>query len=87
MSGWSSEGFDSYYSLLSVAPTASDGEIRKAYRKAAIQSHPDKGGDPEVFKAIAEAYEVLSDASRRAAYDRFGKAGVTQRGVGAGLRR
>ena len=75
------EGFDSYYATLSISPTATDAEIKRAYRKAAIASHPDKGGDAEKFKAVAEAFEVLSDANKRAAYDRFGKAGLRGGGV------
>ena len=75
------EGFDSYYATLSISSTATDAEIKRAYRKAAIASHPDKGGDAEKFKAVAEAFEVLSDANKRAAYDRFGKAGLRGGGV------
>jgi hypothetical protein len=80
------EGFDSYYAVLGVRPTATEAEIRKAYRQRAIASHPDKGGDADTFKSVAEAYEVLSDAGRRATYDRFGKAGLRS-GGGGGARR
>ena len=75
------DGFDSYYAVLGVRRDASEAEVKRAYRVAAIKNHPDKGGDAETFKAIAEAYDVLSDANKRAAYDRFGKAGVSRGGA------
>jgi molecular chaperone DnaJ len=69
-----------YYQILDVAKTASDDEIKKAYRKKAIQYHPDKNPDnkeaEEKFKEAAEAYEVLSNAEKRRRYDQFGHAGV-----------
>ena len=69
-----------YYEVLGVQKGASDEEIKKAYRKKAIQYHPDKNpGDKEAeekFKEAAEAYEVLSDADKRARYDQFGHAGM-----------
>jgi molecular chaperone DnaJ len=69
-----------YYEVLEVQKTASAEEIKKAYRKKAIQFHPDKNPDDkaaeEKFKEAAEAYEVLSDAQKRARYDQFGHAGV-----------
>lgn len=69
-----------YYEILGVSRTASDSEIKSAYRKLAIKYHPDKNpGDKEAeekFKEAAEAYSVLSDANQRAKYDRFGHAGV-----------
>ena len=65
-----------YYEVLDVSKTASADEIKKAYRKKAIQYHPDKNPDnkeaEEKFKEAAEAYEVLSDEQKRAQYDRFG---------------
>jgi molecular chaperone DnaJ len=65
-----------YYEILGVGKTATPEEIKKAYRKVAIQFHPDKNPDnkeaEEKFKEAAEAYEVLSDADKRAKYDRFG---------------
>ena len=65
-----------YYDALNLSPDASAAEIKKAYRKAALQEHPDKGGDPEKFKQLNEAYAVLSDEQKKAAYDRMGKAAV-----------
>src|SRR3954462_5699645 len=65
-----------YYEVLGVSKTASADEIKKSYRKVAMQYHPDRNpGDKsaeEKFKEAAEAYEVLSDADKRAKYDRFG---------------
>ena len=64
-----------YYHILGVSKTASEEEIKKAYRKLAHQFHPDKpGGNEAKFKEINEAYQVLSDKLRRAQYDRFGTA-------------
>ncbi|HMA36501.1 MAG TPA: molecular chaperone DnaJ [Chloroflexia bacterium] len=76
-----------YYEVLGVARGVSEDEIRKAYRRLARQFHPDlnKDADAEAqFKEINEAYEVLSDNSKRSAYDRFGHAAVTGAGGGAG---
>jgi molecular chaperone DnaJ len=70
-----------YYEILEVSKTATAEEIKKAYRKKAIQYHPDKNpGDKvseEKFKEAAEAYEVLSDAQKRARYDNYGHAGMS----------
>jgi molecular chaperone DnaJ len=70
-----------YYELLGVHKNASETEIKKAFRKLAIQHHPDKNpGDKQAedkFKEISEAYEVLSDGQKRAQYDQFGHAGVS----------
>jgi molecular chaperone DnaJ len=66
-----------YYNILGVNKGASDDEIKKAYRKAAMQWHPDKNSSPEAetkFKEAAEAYEVLSDSTKRTNYDRYGSA-------------
>merc|ERR1719261_1566346 len=62
-----------FYKLLEVDKNASEPEIKKAYRKLAVKHHPDKGGDPEKFKEITRAYEVLSDSDKRAKYDRGGE--------------
>ena len=76
-----------YYEILGVVKSSTADEIKKAYRKVAMQFHPDRNpGDKESeekFKEAAEAYEVLSDQEKRAQYDRFGHAGVNGRG-GAG---
>jgi molecular chaperone DnaJ len=77
-----------YYELLQIERTASDGEIKTAYRRLAMQFHPDRNpNNPEAeekFKACSEAYSVLSDADKRAAYDRYGHAGVNGNSGGAG---
>ncbi|HSX27526.1 MAG TPA: molecular chaperone DnaJ [Patescibacteria group bacterium] len=66
-----------YYEVLGVGKSASADEIKKAFRRAAVQHHPDKeGGDETKFKEINEAYEVLKDSSKRQRYDQFGHAGV-----------
>lgn len=65
-----------FYDILGVNKTASEQEIKKAYRKLAIKHHPDKGGDENKFKEISSAYEVLSDKKKRDIYDRFGKDGL-----------
>jgi len=62
-----------YYDRLGVSPTSTGREIKKAYRLNALESHPDKGGSEEEFKKLSEAYEVLSDPSKRQKYDQFGK--------------
>src|SRR5689334_25131404 len=75
-----------FYSVLGVQRAASEDEIKKAYRKLAMQYHPDRNNGSreaeEKFKEITEAYDVLRDPNKRAAYDRYGEAGL--RGGGAG---
>ena len=75
-----------YYETLAIERTANDGEIKTAFRKQAMQWHPDRNpGDKDAehrFKEINEAYEVLKDPDKRAAYDRFGHAAFEQGGVG-----
>eukprot|EP00929_Paragymnodinium_shiwhaense_P090919 TRINITY_DN50998_c0_g1_i2.p1 TRINITY_DN50998_c0_g1~~TRINITY_DN50998_c0_g1_i2.p1 ORF type:complete len:512 (+),score=118.08 TRINITY_DN50998_c0_g1_i2:106-1641(+) len=66
------------YELLGVAKDATDAEIKKAYRKLALKHHPDKGGDPDTFKDITHAFEVLSDPDKRAKYDKFGEPGLEE---------
>jgi molecular chaperone DnaJ len=78
-----------FYEVLGVARDASEDDIKKAYRKLAMKFHPDRNPDDksaeEKFKEAKEAYEILTDASKRAAYDRFGHDGVDpQRGAGGG---
>ena len=77
-----------YYEVLGVSRDASDDEIKKAYRRLAMKYHPDRNnGDKaaeEKFKQVGEAYSILSDPQKRAAYDRYGKAGVDPSAAGAG---
>ncbi len=73
-----------YYEILGIDKSASADEIKKAFRKAAVQHHPDKGGDEAKFKEINEAYEVLGSAEKRQRYDQFGHAGVGGNGGGPG---
>jgi molecular chaperone DnaJ len=62
-----------YYDILGVKKTATDDELKKAFRKLARKHHPDAGGDEEKFKEINEAYETLSDTEKRAQYDQYGQ--------------
>ncbi|HQR49203.1 MAG TPA: molecular chaperone DnaJ [Steroidobacteraceae bacterium] len=76
-----------YYQVLDVPRTASEADVKKAYRRLAMKFHPDRNPDDheatDKFKEVKEAYEVLSDAQKRAAYDQFGHAGVDgTRGAG-----
>jgi len=77
-----------FYNLLGVARDAADADIKKAYRKLAMEFHPDRNPAPEAearFKEITEAYEVLRDPEKRATYDRYGKAGLAGAGGGFGF--
>ena len=69
-----------YYEVLGVDKSVSEKDLKKAYRRVAMKYHPDRNPDnkdaEEKFKEASEAYEVLSDAQKRAAYDQFGHAGV-----------
>lgn len=78
-----------YYEVLGVDKTADEATIKKAYRKLAMQFHPDKNPDnkeaEEKFKEASEAYEVLSDKDKRQRYDQFGHAGVEGQFGGGGF--
>ena len=77
-----------YYEVLGVGRNATDEEIKRAYRKLAVKFHPDKNPDDphaeEKFKELGEAYDVLMDPDKRAAYDRFGHAAFAHGGAGFG---
>lgn len=77
-----------YYEVLGVQKNASEADLKKAFRRLAMKYHPDRmPGDKEAevkFKEAKEAYEVLAEPSKRAAYDQFGHAGVEQGGMGGG---
>ncbi|XP_030455500.1 dnaJ protein homolog [Syzygium oleosum] len=73
-----------YYEVLGVSKHASQDDLKKAYRKAAIKNHPDKGGDPEKFKELAQAYEVLSDPEKREIYDQYGEDALKEGMAGGG---
>src|SRR5207244_12652141 len=77
-----------YYEVLGLGRNASEEEVKRAYRKLAVQFHPDKNPDDphaeEKFKELGEAYDVLMDPDKRAAYDRFGHAAFARGGAGFG---
>ena len=58
-----------YYSILGVPRTASEADLKKAYKKASMQHHPDRGGNAEKFKEVSEAYTTLKDPQKRQQYD------------------
>ncbi|KAI6028293.1 hypothetical protein F5J12DRAFT_804378 [Pisolithus orientalis] len=74
-----------YYDLLEVPVDASESDLKKAYRKKALRLHPDKGGDPELFKEVTHAYEILSDSDKRRIYDSRGEAGLSEQGGMGGM--
>ncbi|CAN5144239.1 molecular chaperone DnaJ [soil metagenome] len=71
-----------YYEVLGIKKDASADEIKKAFRRAAIEHHPDRGGDEAKFKEVNEAYEILKDPGKKQRYDQFGHAGVGGNGGG-----
>jgi len=71
------------YEILEISQTATTEEIKKAYKKKAMKFHPDKGGDPEKFKEISAAHEVLTNQDKREIYDKYGLEGLKE-GAGAG---
>ncbi|MEW5109668.1 DnaJ domain-containing protein, partial [Morganella morganii] len=77
-----------YYEVLGVSKSADDKEIKKAYKRLAMKYHPDRNqGDKDAedkFKEVKEAYEILTDAQKRAAYDQYGHAAFEQGGMGGG---
>lgn len=75
---------EEYYRILGIPKTSTIPEIKRAYRKLVVRMHPDKGGDEAKFKELQEAYECLSDPSKRRLYDAYGKAGVEMGGGGGG---
>ena len=72
----------SLYEVLGASKTSTPEQIKKCYRKACLQHHPDKGGDEDTFKEVARAYQVLSDPQQRQLYDRLGEAGIDPSGNG-----
>ena len=77
-----------YYATLGIPRTASQDEIKKAYRKKALEFHPDRNpGDPKAeaeFKRISEAYEILSEENKRRTYDQYGEEGLKGAHMGSG---
>lgn len=76
-----------YYQILGVSKAASADELKRAYRKLALEWHPDRNKSPEAsakFKEITKAYEILSDTEKKAAYDQYGEAAFEQGGMGQG---
>lgn len=73
-----------FYDLLGIPKDASEADVKRAYRKLALRAHPDKGGDPEKFKQLSRAHEVLTDPNLRAVYDRGGEEALEGSGGDAG---
>lgn len=73
-----------YYNLLGVDKKATTDEIRKAFRKKALKEHPDKGGDPDKFKTLSHAYDILTNPEKRQLYDEYGEEGVQNGGPPGG---
>eukprot|EP00933_Yihiella_yeosuensis_P019532 TRINITY_DN15814_c0_g1_i2.p1 TRINITY_DN15814_c0_g1~~TRINITY_DN15814_c0_g1_i2.p1 ORF type:complete len:494 (+),score=111.85 TRINITY_DN15814_c0_g1_i2:77-1558(+) len=69
---------DRLYKLLEIGKNASRGDIKKAHQKMARKHHPDRGGDPEIFKEVQRAYEILIDPEKRSTYDRYGEKGLEE---------
>jgi molecular chaperone DnaJ len=78
-----------YYEVLGISRSADEKEVKRAYRKLAMKYHPDRNPDDadaeNKFKEASEAYEILADQSKRAAYDQFGHAGVSGQAGGGGF--
>lgn len=73
-----------YYKILGVEKSASSDEIKRAYRKKAMEYHPDRGGDQQKFKEVNEAYQILSNTQKKSQYDQFGQTFDGMDGGGAG---
>ena len=72
------------YDILGVAKNTPPDELKKAYRKLAVKNHPDKGGDPEKFKEIQKAFDILGNEQKREIYDKYGEEGLEEGGGGGG---
>jgi len=72
------------YKILGISKNATEREIKKAYRKAAMKHHPDQGGDAEKFKEVEKAKQILTDPQKRSLYDKYGEKGVERGGGGGG---
>ncbi|ORC92168.1 chaperone DnaJ protein [Trypanosoma theileri] len=81
----SSSGGKDYYKILGVSRTATPAEIKKAYRKRALETHPDQGGKKEDFAEVAEAYECLSSEDKRRVYDQYGSEAASNMDAAGGM--